>query len=215
MRVPGRAHADTNCCLTEPVFIYGNFFFFFVKEEVLVDTCSHFKLQCSSDTNSLSKMKDFLKKFPFRKFSIFFTVIGSFTYNILLDRDVACTCKDVAQDCNIYMFLPFFIIFFLMLWTDKTLERTRKYTFVYKLKGVRTELCSVFLGHIIKAICVGLLWVVSVFIDGDWYVCCNSGTEQSELACKYENNITAEENLTISSLKNKSRVSISFFLHRI
>lgn len=190
-------------------------FFFFLKEEVLVDTCSHFKLQCSSGTNSLSKMKDFLKKFPFRKFSIFFTVIGSFTYNILLDRDVACTCKDVAQDCNIYMILPFFIIFFLMLWTDKTLERTWKYAFVYKRKCVRTELCSVFLGHIIKAICVGLLWVVSVFIDGDWYVCCNSGTEQSELACKYENNITAEENLTISSLKNKSRVSISFFLHRI
>ncbi|CAI5657629.1 unnamed protein product [Oreochromis niloticus] len=167
-------------------------------------------------------MKDFLKRFPFRKFSIFLTVVGTFTYNILLDRDVTCTCKDVAQECTIYMTLPFLIIFFLMLWTDKTLERTCKYTFLCERKKpernnqvlcghVRKQLCGVFIIHIFKAISVGLLWVVSVFIDGDWYVCCQSGTEESELACKDEINITAQENVIISSLKNQSR-HIGFFL---
>lgn len=226
-----------------------DFFFFFSQKGNacgLADTCSHFKLQCSSDTNCLPKMRNFLTNFPFRELGVFVTIVGSFTYNILLDRDMQCTCKDVARDCSTYVLLPSFIIFFLMLWADKTLQKTCKYTFAYKyyceckcncnkscdrrtegertilhgccfsvkpcVPNYRTELCGVFWSHIFKAVCVGLLWVVSVLVDGDWYVCCQSKKEQSQLACKDKTNITAEENVTIGSLKNTSRVSVSFFL---
>lgn len=163
-------------------------------------------------------MRDFLTNFPFRALSIFVTIVGSFTYNILLERDIQCTCKDVGLDCSTYMFMPFGIIFFLILWTDKTLQRTCKYTCVCEFNNqeqqnqqcVRTQLCGVFWSQIFKAFCVGVLWVVSVLVDGDWYVCCESETEKSQLACKDKTNITAEENVMINSLKNTSRVSFSF-----
>lgn len=177
-------------------------------------------------------MRDFLQNFPFREFSVFITIVGSFTYNVLLDRDVVCTCIDVATDCWIYFFMPGFIIFSLILWTDKTLHRTcNYYTFVccekpdkqqrerrdeqqhqQKNKKCRGALCGVFWSRIIKALCVGALWVISVLIDGDWYVCCQNdhSEKQSQLACKDKTNITAEENVVINTLKNKSRVS--FFL---
>lgn len=159
-------------------------------------------------------MRDFLKNFPFREFSVFITIVGSFTYNVLLDRDVVCTCIDVDTDCWIYFFLPVLIIFFLILWTDKTLHRTCSYyTFVCcEKQKCRGALCGVFWSRIIKALCVGALWAISVLIDGDWYVCCQNdhSEKQSQLACKDKTNMTAEENVVINTLKNKSRVS--FFL---
>ncbi|XP_028439405.1 uncharacterized protein LOC114559128 isoform X2 [Perca flavescens] len=53
-----------------------------------------------------------------------------------------------------------------------------------------------------------LLWVTSVYIDGDWYVCCwnDDSGQQKQLACKDKNNITAEEQAIIAELKNHSMV---------
>lgn len=175
-------------------------------------------------------MRNFLTNFPFTALGVFVTIVGSFTYSILLDRDMHCTCKDVGLDCSTYILLPLLIIFLLILWIDKTLQKTCNYTCQWKferktnepprkcdccccsVKICRTQLCGVFLKHSFRAFCVGLLWVVSVLVDGDWYVCCCIESVQSQLACKNKTNITAEENVTIDSLKNKSRVSVSFFL---
>lgn len=217
-------------------------------------------------------MRNFLTNFPFTALGVFVTIVGSFTYSILLDRDMHCTCKDVGLDCSTYILLPFLIIFLLILWIDKTLQKTCNYTCQWKFERktielpkncyycccsllkcycccsvikrcwseikrcwsviksgcqclvikcdcccccsvtiCRTQLCGVFLKHSFRALCVGLLWVVSVLVDGDWYVCCSTGSVQSQLACKNKTNITAEENVTIDSLKNRSRVSVSFF----
>ncbi|CAI5648767.1 uncharacterized protein LOC109196280 [Oreochromis niloticus] len=211
--------------------------FIFFKKEMLVvflDASLHFKLQLSSDVNCRPKMKDFLTNFPFRELSIFVTIVGSFTYNLLLERDMACTCKQGTPDCGIYMALPACIIFILILWTDKKFKTACKFTFACRCKGskkdgespspaavasqeqeqrqeqskcCRTELCGVLLIRILKAGCVGLLWVVSVLMDGDWYVCCNleKSNNRTNLACKDKQNITAEENITIIEMKNKSR----------
>ncbi|XP_039460869.1 uncharacterized protein LOC120435398 [Oreochromis aureus] len=179
-------------------------------------------------------MKDFLTNFPFRELSIFVTIVGSFTYNLLLERDMACTCKQGTPDCGIYMALPACIIFILILWTDKKFKTACKFTFACRCKGskkdgespspaavasqeqeqrqeqskcCRTELCGVLLIRILKAGCVGLLWAVSVLMDGDWYVCCNleKSNNWTNLACKDKQNITAEENITIIEMKNESR----------
>jgi len=66
------------------------------------------------------------------------------------------------------------------------------------------------LHRILKAGLVGSLWVVSVLIDGDWYVCCkNYYTEHPQLPCK--KNITDEVEVIITKLKNESRVSVKLF----
>lgn len=191
-------------------------------------------------------MKDFLTNFPFRELSIFVTIVGSFTYNLLLERDMACTCKQGTPDCGIYMALPTCIIFILILWTDKKFKTACKFTFACRCgsskkdgdspspspaavasqeqeqrqeqtKCCRTELCGVLLTRILKAGCVGLLWVVSVLMDGDWYVCCNleKSNNRTNLACKDKQNITAEENIIIIEMKNYSRVSSSYLIFRL
>lgn len=223
-------------------------FFFFQKGNAcgLLDASLHFKLQLSSEVNCCPKMKDFLTNFPFRELSIFVTIVGSFTYNLLLERDMACTCKQGTPDCGIYMALPTCIIFILILWTDKKFKTACKFTFACRCesskkdgdspspspaavasqeqeqrqeqtKCCRTELCGILLTRILKAGCVGLLWVVSVLMDGDWYVCCNleKSNNRTNLACKDKQNITAEENIIIIEMKNYSRVSSSYLIFRL
>ncbi|KAM9752090.1 uncharacterized protein ACNS7B_008719 [Menidia menidia] len=232
----------------------------------------------SSQISADTKMKNFLTNFPLNKVSVFVTIVVSFTYNVLLDRDVACTCEDDDHiNCNLYMILPFFIIFFLIVWTEKKFFSTFNYLCGCKCSGPCPNNCSdccscccsgccsrwcpdsssenppnnsssgasnppdsssgccsrhcprccpccksccdsccdskyccqfwwIVIISIFKAGLVGLLWVVSVLIDGDWYVCCkNDGSEQQKhLACK-KTNITALEQVEISQLKNYSR----------
>ncbi len=65
-----------------------------------------------------------------------------------------------------------------------------------------------------KAALVGLLWVASVLIDGDWYVCCknNGSKQQKQLACKQGKSITAEEQRIMAELENYSKVCWVVFL---
>lgn len=165
-------------------------------------------------------MKGWLEHFPFEKFNIFVITIVSLTYNVLLERDVLCSCKDERKDCLLYMFLPVGIIFFVMMWTDKTFLRVCRFNCTCQICGgnsgrnaTQSYFCGLLFCCIFKALLVGLLWIISVLIDGDWYVCCwNDGSEQqSQLACK-DTNITAEEKKIIIQLKNTSRVSDLFKL---
>ncbi|XP_041858930.1 uncharacterized protein LOC121651102 isoform X2 [Melanotaenia boesemani] len=165
-------------------------------------------------------MRNFPTNFPFQKVSVFVSIVVSFTYNVLLDRDVSCTCQPEADDCDTYMSLPFFIIFFLILWTDKTFHRNGRYLCTCKCAGSapderqnqpKVSCCrGRFLGEIIssviKAALVGLLWVVSVLIDGDWFVCCKyNEIKYPQLACKGKTTLTAVERLEVNRLQNESR----------
>ncbi|KAM9751170.1 uncharacterized protein ACNS7B_008083 [Menidia menidia] len=193
-------------------------------------------------------MKNFLTNIPLNQVSIFVSIIVSFTYNVLLDRDVACTCEGDGLNCFLYMGLPFIIIFFLIVWTENTFFSTFNYLCGCKCSdsssnnptdnssngsssgssnnptdnssGCLSCCCStksrqfrwIVAVSIFKAGLVGGLWVVSVLIDGDWYICCqnNFSDQQKHLACK-KNNITAQEKVEISKLKNKS-INIGFGL---
>jgi len=90
---------------------------FFTKQEIFLVLLLRFQL--SADTNCPMKMNNFLANLPLQKVSIFVSIVVSFTYNLLLDRDVSCTCKPDERACDIYMSLPFLIIFLLILWTDE------------------------------------------------------------------------------------------------
>lgn len=186
-----------------------------------VSICLHFTFPLSSDANSPAKMQDLLANFPFREISIFVIIIGSFTYNVLLDRNVGCACKDVDFDCWVYLLSPAFIIFFLILCIDKKMRTACRNscacTCPCSRKCCRTQFCGVVISHTLKAICVGLLWIVSVLIDGDWYVCCKVGRseQQAKIACNDRTNITSEEKEIITEEKNVSLVSILSFIHSI
>lgn len=162
-------------------------------------------------------MQDLLANFPFRKISIFVIIIGSFTYNVLLDRNVGCACKGVDIDCWVYLLSPAFIIFILILCIDKKMRTACRYSCACTRPCKCCRFFGVVISHILKAICVGLLWIVSVLIDGDWYVCCNVGQseQQAKIACSDRTNITSEEKEIITEEKNVSRVSISSFIHSI
>lgn len=160
------------------------------------------------------EMKDFLKNFSFAKLSIYTTIIVIISYNVLLEKDVACTCKPQKTQCDLYMGLPVGFIFVLVLWMDKKFLRIWKYscpTLCGQCRWRRCNPLSCILYHrILKAGLVGLLWVASVLIDGGWYVCCQNdqSEHQAQLACKPKDNITAEEQTIIAELKNTSKVSV-------
>ncbi len=187
-----------------------------------VDAYSCDKAAASSDANMAPKMKDVLTTFPFAKLSTYAAVIMIFTHNVLFDRTGACTCKQQTSQWHLYMALPFLILFVLTLWMDKMFQRTCKYPCSCPCRCSQSECkdkckqccCSRFCGglfhHTIKAVFVGLVWVASVLLDGDWYVCCKNdqSEQQAQLACKDKNNITAEEQAIITELKNHSKVSV-------
>nr|XP_020470666.1 uncharacterized protein LOC109968623 isoform X2 [Monopterus albus] len=164
-------------------------------------------------------MKNILtREFVLRNLSICGSVILMFTYSILLDRDFACTCKPQEGECGLYMALPVFVIFVLVVWTDKPLGRLCRY-WCTSLCGSRcsdyrtqcnccSSLCCFSFLHFVEAFCIGALWVVFVLLDGDWYVCCESSqTEQTaHLACKDKTKLTEEERISIAELKSWSRV---------
>ncbi|XP_023286931.1 uncharacterized protein LOC111673391 [Seriola lalandi dorsalis] len=62
----------------------------------------------------------------------------------------------------------------------------------------------------VKAVCVGLLWVASVLIDAEWYVCCCNHNPKvvADLQCKAKADITPGVNpvVTIAEMKTNSRM---------
>nr|XP_029132074.1 uncharacterized protein LOC109978606 isoform X2 [Labrus bergylta] len=154
-------------------------------------------------------MKDILNKLASNHLSTYVSIILMFTYTILLNRDFACTCKPQVLDCNSYMALPFFIVFFLTLWTNGGFLKVCRYTLCCS-EGCSKKCCCFLIfasPKVVEAVFVGLLWVAFVLVDGDWYVCCrnNGSVAQVVLACKAKENITKDERAMISDLKNKSR----------
>ncbi|XP_044206494.1 uncharacterized protein LOC122981789 isoform X2 [Thunnus albacares] len=166
-------------------------------------------------------MKGVFSKFLtiFKHLSTYLTIIVFFVYTAVLDRDLECTCKNQSLDCNLYMVLPFLISFVLHLWVEKRFKRIWRFTSTTcccasKKKYRSTERCEsvnkfilILFYEILKAAFIGLLWVICVLLDGDWYLCCwNDGSEQqAQLACKKEN-ITAEEKANIAELKSRSKI---------
>ncbi|XP_038579652.1 uncharacterized protein LOC119906177 [Micropterus salmoides] len=167
-------------------------------------------------------MDNVLTKLVSGKLSTYAAIILMFTYSLLLDRDFACACQPEDFHCRLYIALPIFTIFLLILWTDRPFQRVCRYLISGALGCCgRPHTCS-FLGSffrkILKAFLVSLLWVAFVYIDGDWYVCCqnNGSEEQAQLACKVkEKNLTHVDLVLIAGLKNESRVIGGFLLFSI
>ncbi|XP_043964172.1 uncharacterized protein LOC122826413 [Gambusia affinis] len=151
-------------------------------------------------------MKNFLVS-SLPEFATYATIIVFFTYNVLFDREEACTCKDQKVHCDIYISVPIFIIFLLLLWNDKSFNGTcRAYCCMRTRRISGTKCCHIIFLQIVKALVIGLLWVISVLFDGDWYACCRNGLSKEEAQIPCKTNRTPEEQATIDNLKNESKI---------
>ncbi|XP_067383698.1 calcium homeostasis modulator protein 6-like isoform X1 [Channa argus] len=164
-------------------------------------------------------MRNLIPKFALKQFSTYVAVIVIFVNNNVLDKNLECACTKEGQvlHCSLYMALPALILFVLQLWIDKTAQKIWRYLCTCRCTCrsccCKCECCTgffrfvlVLVYHTLKAVFIGLLWVVSLLIDGDWYVCCNNQSEHTQLACKDKHGIRFDEQEVLAALKNTSRV---------
>uniref|UniRef100_UPI0037E7EEC5 uncharacterized protein isoform X2 n=1 Tax=Semicossyphus pulcher TaxID=241346 RepID=UPI0037E7EEC5 len=99
-----------------------------------------------------------------------------------------CSCKPQAQFCFAYMLMPSSMLFVLMLATDARFQRALQYT----IRTCSSNFLCVLFSRSVKALCVGMLWVASVLLDAEWYVCCwnNNPRNVAELQCEKKKDIT-------------------------
>ncbi|XP_067384107.1 uncharacterized protein [Channa argus] len=104
------------------------------------------------------------------------TVVGMFAYNFLYNKSFQCSSPAPPWVCWTYMFLPVLLTLVLMLWVDKSFQRTWKFALTRGQCncGWSCHFWRFLCAHILKSLFMALLWTVSVLIDGDWYVCCAS-----------------------------------------
>ncbi len=179
------------------------------------------KQQLSANGHFASKMSKIFPKFALKHLGTFFAIIVIFLYDVVFNMSFNCSCGEQVHYCNSYMALPCCSLIFIQLWMDKTLLGALKFTFISKSGDecckiqCRSRFFCVLLLHFIKALFVGVLWVVVVLIDGDWYVCCkiDPSDKRKKLPCRKTDNITLEEHKIIADLKNES--SVSFFYKHI
>ena len=136
-----------------------------------------------------------------------FGIIGFFIiFQYIFELDFSCPCKEGTnlQDCIIYMVLPALTLMLFSLLIDTGRTRTCSwYIFSTCSKGFWLIMC--------RSVSVAMLWMITAFIDGDWYVCLklNSGTFEEQLHCKNKDKWTKEETVKFRIYVNESRVSES------
>lgn len=175
-----------------------------------------------SATQKMGYFKEALKKIyaeiSLKNLGISTIVIVTFTYHVIYDIDFPCPSKAFSAhekaDCYLYLILPTLVILILLLLIDQDFHRLCRARFNGKCSCSYNALCHAVVVHLVQALCVGLIWTVSVFLDGDWWVCCqNDGNKtEIEIACKDKTMWTPEEKATMTPLKNRSWVSAYFCL---
>lgn len=105
--------------------------------------------------------------------------------------------------CALYMLLPACILFYICLLMDKKRMETCGWT-REDFPWPSFKCCAVFL----RALSIGLVWLITVFMNGEWYVCLmtySNGTAEEQLACKDEAVMTKTEKFYVKYYTNVSR----------
>lgn len=131
-----------------------------------------------------------------RRWFFLFTLGALYYYHVRLDKDMRCSCKSQTLDCWTYLFVPGLVLFLVQLWLDLSIRRV--------LNLLCGSLCGkmvlVLFKRVLEAVFVGLLWVESVLLDGDWYVCCGRGNIRCSKYDYYEERPDSDE------IRNESQV---------
>lgn len=164
---------------------------------------------------------DYLKKLFEPTGSAFVAFLFWIIFQYVFKMDFKCPCdpKENVHVCAVYMTCPAISLFILLMITDKHIRS------IFCSNGTRkTYKYIVFLMSFIKAFSVANLWIITVLIDGDWYVCLTTTNYDlppyEQIFCKFSKK--APEAAEIRTKKSLSRVSmftsiflLSYFLFQI
>ncbi|XP_072306324.1 calcium homeostasis modulator protein 6-like [Eucyclogobius newberryi] len=152
----------------------------------------------------MEAFKNALKVFAKSKdnVGVYVTLIVTAAFHLMFHRNFACSCRPQKQDqsCFLHLVLPVLLLWVILLLLDKGLQRM-----CYRLR------CDgslwVMMARIIRAACVSMIWVASVLVDGEWWLCCqNNGTTlQATVACTPPSERTMEEKSISAELRSQSR----------
>ncbi|KAM9751149.1 uncharacterized protein ACNS7B_008058 [Menidia menidia] len=129
-------------------------------------------------------------------------VLGIF---LLLGGSLECSCRPQQLGCYLHLLLPAAAAALLLLATDRCFQRLVRHLLSADRRHAGSFLRSCG-GRVLRAAGVGLLWLVCVLVDGDWYVCCmNDHSEQQEkLACTSAGWLSDEERAVLAELRDTS-----------
>lgn len=103
-----------------------------------------------------------------RRWFLLFTLFALYYYHVILDKDMLCSCTSLGLDCWVYLMAPGVVLFLAQLWVDVVFSRGLRLL----CGGAGGRVAPVLIWRVLEAGFVGLLWVQSVLLDGDWYLCC-------------------------------------------
>lgn len=135
-------------------------------------------------------------------------------YHLWFQMDFACPCTPERNyiHCYCYLVLPCLIIASIMVWNDKRTGRIFRYSCYHSsLKQRRCHVkfaCEV-VTSVLQAASSGFLWCGSVFIYGDWYLCCGSHRTEGLIPLCCKDNSGIEEAEREEKLKRKSQSLVS------
>lgn len=136
-----------------------------------------------------------------------------FQYTFKLDFQCPCDPASNTIFCVLYIVFPVFIIFCILTLTAKTPTIVCLGAWNYKCKHIFCKgrcccwdpcfptcspTCSYIFKHIMRNIVLSCLWIITVLIDGDVFVCWNL-TEvnitswQNQIPCKEKDKLTPNE----------------------
>ncbi|XP_071397396.1 uncharacterized protein [Centroberyx affinis] len=107
------------------------------------------------------------------------------------------------------MAFPPFLIVFIVLGINNRFQRVFRFICKYSCHAnapCKCHFCSTLVMLLFKGFFAGLVWVMIVYIDGNWYVCCSDSLpkELSHLPCKNKSHLTYEEQDTLFQLRDTS-----------
>lgn len=107
-----------------------------------------------------------------RRWFLLFTLFSLYYYHVRLDNDMACSCKSQTKDCWVYLLVPGLVLFVVQLWVDLVFARGLRQLCGGVNGPTGRRVAPVLIKRILEAVFVALLWIQSVLLDGDWYLCC-------------------------------------------
>ncbi|CAL9702436.1 unnamed protein product [Knipowitschia caucasica] len=123
----------------------------------------------------LQRSVSWLVQLWFRRWFGLVTLFCLYYYHVRLDKDMRCSCESQTKDCRVYLVVPALILTVLQLWVDLVFGRGLKFVCGGTRVLVRGRVVPLLIRRVLEASFVGLLWVQSVLLDGDWYYCCGRG----------------------------------------
>lgn len=165
-----------------------------------------------------------------------------FQYTFKLDFQCPCDPSNNTVFCVLYIVFPVIIIFCILILTAKTSTVVCLGTWEYNCKhkfckcrgsccDPRSPTCCFIFKHMMRNFFLSCLWIITVLIDGDVFVCLrltevNITSWHDQIACKEKEKLTPDEYnnikhhqtvsevcyLTLNQINKRMKCNINYFI---